>query len=114
MPLVLEYARLAILPHLTDIEADRLGEILEVAIEDSVLDFLLTEIDHIICHRLGLLSENDRESYEDQQAMMREYGSLNDSVICPKLDIEACQSIASELDPSRNLKEETQQEQQLG
>lgn len=89
--LVLEYAKLAIQPSLTDPEADRLGEILEMATENPTLNFWITELEHLVSHHVRLLNEDDRESYKDQQAMMREYGVQNDLVTCPRLSNEAPQ-----------------------
>lgn len=98
--LVLEYAELAIQPSLTDAEADRLGEILETAAENPTLNFWITELEHLISHRLSLLNEDDRESYKDQEAMMREYGVSNDSVSCPRLNYETPQR---KLTPYRSI-----------
>lgn len=94
--LVLEYAKLATQASLTDTEADRLDEILEMATENPTLNFWMTELEHLISHRLGLLNEDDRESYKDQQAMMREYGVQNDSVMYPRLNNETLQREVTE------------------
>lgn len=76
MQTALEYGKLLSLPHLSEDQADRLGMILEQAIDNSVLHFCLTEVDHFISHHLGLLDEDDRESYKDQQALVKEYLGL--------------------------------------
>lgn len=99
MKLVLEYAKLATRTSLTDAEADRLGEILQTANDSPVLNFWIAEVDHVISHRLNLLNEDDRESYKDQQVMMREYGIPNHA-ICPNLDSQALQLAITELDTS--------------
>jgi hypothetical protein len=104
LDLVLEYARLAPQSSLTDAEADRLGEILEKANEYPALNFWIAELDHLISHRLNLLSEDDRESYKDQQAMMREYAIQNDIVMCPNLDTKALQEKVAELYASTPLR----------
>lgn len=103
MQLASEYARLASQASLTDAEADRLGEILEKANEHPALNFWIAELDHLLSHRLNLLSEDDRESYKDQQAMMREYGVQNDQVLCPNLDTQALQLAIAELAVSTPL-----------
>jgi hypothetical protein len=73
MQLALEYANLAALPIPLEQQADRLGEILEQAVNNRVLSFWITEIDHMLGHHLGLLNEDARESYRDQQVLLREY-----------------------------------------
>jgi hypothetical protein len=73
MQLALEYANLAALPIPLEQQADRLGEILEQAMDNRVLSFWITEIDHMLGHHLGLLDEDARESYRDQQVLLREY-----------------------------------------
>lgn len=69
----LEYGKLLSLPNPSEEQADRLGAILEQAVDNSVLHFCLSEIDHFIAHYFGLLDEDDRESYKDQQALVKEY-----------------------------------------
>lgn len=73
MQLALEYANLAALPVPSEQQADRLGEILEQAANNQILGFWVTEIDHMLGHHLGLLNEDARESYRDQQVLLREY-----------------------------------------
>jgi hypothetical protein len=73
MTLVLEYARLSALPSRSEQEDDHVEYILEVANSNKILDFWIVEVDHILGHYLGLLDEDDRESYRDQQALLRDY-----------------------------------------
>jgi hypothetical protein len=73
MKRVLEYANLAALPQPSAQQEERLGEILAKAVDDEVLSFWITEVDHLLGHYLNLLDEDDRESYQDQQALLREY-----------------------------------------
>jgi len=54
---VLEYCRLASRPTLSEVEADRMAEILESAQSDSLLDFLINEADHLLAHNLDLIDE---------------------------------------------------------
>lgn len=68
--IVREYTRLAALPSLSDAEADRLSQILDLAQEDRVLDFWISEIDHFLDHELGLW---DPEYDRDQQFKLKEY-----------------------------------------
>lgn len=85
--LVSEYKKLISREQLSEDEADRMEEILESAGNDPVLDFWLTEADHHLGHQLGLLDEQSRNFYKDQQALLREYleawnsGSDNNSSI---------------------------------
>lgn len=73
MQIAQEYGRLAAIRNPSDAEANRLGEILEMASQDSVLSFWIEEADHLLGHDLGLLDEDDRESYQNQQALLREH-----------------------------------------
>lgn len=84
MSLVLEYAKLASLPRLSELEESRFEEILTVAEDNEIVHFWLTEIDHVLGHYLGLLDEDDRESYRDQQAVMKEYAGVIESFPIPK------------------------------
>jgi hypothetical protein len=72
MQIVLEYGKLATLINPSEAEADRLADILADACENDVLSFWLAEVDHCLGHHLGLLDEDDREDYLDQQALLRE------------------------------------------
>lgn len=73
MEIVREYCSLMNLTELSDLEEERLAEILELANSDNCLDFWINEANHFIGHELGLLKEDDRNFYKDQQAKMREY-----------------------------------------
>jgi hypothetical protein len=68
-----EYYQLRMLPTLNDGQIDRLGEILEQAMHDRQLDFWLTEFDHTLGHKLGLLTPERREVYENQRSLLREH-----------------------------------------
>jgi hypothetical protein len=73
MALALEYSQLASRPHPSDEESDRLADILAMAVNDDILSFWLTEVDHCLGHHLGFLNEDHRESYMDQQSLLREH-----------------------------------------
>jgi hypothetical protein len=73
MALALEYSQLAALPNPSDEESDRLADILGMATNDDILNFWLTEVDHCLGHHLGFLNEDHRESYRDQQSLLREH-----------------------------------------
>ncbi|PZV05892.1 MAG: hypothetical protein DCF22_24370 [Leptolyngbya sp.] len=68
-----EYQHLTALPGLTDEQADRLEAILELAIANEDLNQKLEKLDHWIAEDQGLLNETDRESYQDQQALLSEH-----------------------------------------
>ncbi|MEM6597483.1 MAG: peptidoglycan-binding domain-containing protein [Cyanobacteria bacterium P01_D01_bin.36] len=70
--LLADYQELALCHELTDKDADRLDQIYAEAEKDQMLNFLLTEIDHGINKRVGLLSDEAIEGYQDQQAWLRE------------------------------------------
>lgn len=73
MEIVREYCKLRLLPDLSEEQANRIAEILELADTDRIVDFLITEADHSLGHYLGLLDEASRHSYKNQQALLREY-----------------------------------------
>lgn len=70
---IFQYWELACLSHLSDKQQEQLAQILELATESEVLTFWIAEIDHIIGHKLGLLESEERISYQNQQAFLREY-----------------------------------------
>ena len=70
--LLADYKELALCHEITDEAADRLDQIYAEAEINPVLNFLLTEMDHIINKQLGLLSEQAIKGYQDQQAWLRE------------------------------------------
>ncbi|MGB5963594.1 MAG: peptidoglycan-binding domain-containing protein [Coleofasciculaceae cyanobacterium] len=52
-----EYCNLASQQTLTQRQAERIGEILQLAEFDPWFDFLISETDHILAHELGLTKE---------------------------------------------------------
>lgn len=63
--MLLEYCTLAIQSTLTEIEQDRMAEILQMGVEDAVLNFWLEEGDHLVAHHLGLIDEAFIENQQD-------------------------------------------------
>ena len=70
--LLANYQELALCKELSDEAADRLDQIYAVVEHHPMLNFLLTEIDHTLNCRLGLLTEEAVKDYKDQQAWLRE------------------------------------------
>lgn len=70
--LLADYQELVLRHELTDEAAARLDQIYAEAEKHSMLNFLLTEIDHGLSQRLGLLSDEAIQGYQDQQAWLRE------------------------------------------
>lgn len=68
-----EYEHLSALPTLSNDQADRLQAILELAVASEELNEILENLDYCIAHKQGLLNEDDRESYQDQQALLSEH-----------------------------------------
>ena len=66
-PLFSEYCQLATCAELSEAQANRMLEILDKAQEDSILDFLITEADHIIAHELGLMEEKNKQRIHQWQ-----------------------------------------------
>ena len=48
----IEYAQLSTLPLLSKEQADRMSQILKSAQSDSLLNFWITEVDHVLEHKL--------------------------------------------------------------
>ncbi|MEL7005341.1 MAG: hypothetical protein AAFN93_21800 [Bacteroidota bacterium] len=72
-----EYRALFNLNHLTDPQAQRIEEILNLARQDKQLDLMIT---NIICQEgqnQGLASDSSLDSYKDQMAVLREYQETN-------------------------------------
>jgi hypothetical protein len=55
--IIYEYCDLASQQTLTQRQAERIGEILQLAEFDPWFDFLIAEVDHILAHELGLIRE---------------------------------------------------------
>jgi|GEM_PF-3355230 len=71
--LVLEYARLAARSELSELEADRMGEILELAESDDVLGIMINEVDYFVLQELNLLDDDSVHHYENQKARIKEF-----------------------------------------
>lgn len=82
MKIIREYYQLRVLPNLSEQQAERIGKIMELATTDRVVDFWIIEVEHALGHALNLLDESCRYSYQDQQALLREY--LGTGAICTK------------------------------
>ncbi|QHG20944.1 MULTISPECIES: hypothetical protein [unclassified Nostoc] len=68
--IIREYCSLASLSSLSESEAQRIADILEIAQIDQILDFWMTEADYVIGHNLNLIHENEQKNF---QARLREY-----------------------------------------
>jgi hypothetical protein len=75
MEIVREYARITYRCNhpRSEKEEQLIDDILKMAESDGVLEFWLSETDHILGHLQGNLDEDARESYKDQYAVLREY-----------------------------------------
>ena len=78
--LIQEYSKLANLPELSESNADRMGEILEMAESDDLLSFWIEKIDEEISERLGLFSEENLDYYENQKARIKEFLPVNQTL----------------------------------
>ncbi|ASC71697.1 hypothetical protein XM38_026510 [Halomicronema hongdechloris C2206] len=69
-----EYCALAVRSHLSEADANRLGELLTMAETDGHLDFWIHEADHFLDHALGLSSETRVYAFinENLKARLRE------------------------------------------
>jgi hypothetical protein len=64
--LIQEYCQLAIQPELSDADADRLGQLLNQAKSDGLLDFWIQEADHFLDHELGLCDDSKIYVYQNE------------------------------------------------
>lgn len=71
--IVSEYALLACRQELSELEAKRMSNILEIAQEDDVLCLLINEVDYFICSELNLLDEDNLHYYQNQKARIKEF-----------------------------------------
>ena len=71
--LIQEYSKLANLPELSESNAERMGEILEMAESDDLLYYWIEKIDEEISEKLGLFSEENLDYYENQKAKIKEF-----------------------------------------
>lgn len=72
-PLLLVFQKLILLPLLTEGEADQLCAIYEQAEKDSMLNFLLIFVEHILNFQLGLFSDDAIKEYKNQLAWLSEH-----------------------------------------
>jgi hypothetical protein len=75
--LVREYAYLAALPRLSETQKDRVGQILELAQSDGVLDRWIDEIEHFLGHIFKHLNTEGLTDLDNQAALLREYLGSN-------------------------------------
>jgi hypothetical protein len=68
--IIQEYFQLALLQQLSQAQAQRMSEIMEMIQSSEVLCFWVNEADHLIGHKLNLIDENE---CKNQQARLREY-----------------------------------------
>jgi hypothetical protein len=68
-----EYANLATRSELSEGEADCMGKILELAVSDKVLSFLISEIDNSIGEELHLLDDENIDNLKNKQARLMEF-----------------------------------------
>ncbi|MEA5595739.1 hypothetical protein [Rivularia sp. UHCC 0363] len=73
--IIQEYCYLAGLKSLSEEQSEQMTEILVLAMEDKVIDFLITEADHFIGHKFNMIDEEECKNY---QANLREYLLLDE------------------------------------
>lgn len=116
-----EYRTLFNLNQLTDQNAQRLEEILNLARQDKQLDLMITDI---ICDEgtiQGLASHSSLDSYKNQMAVLREYQETNFSGLdntmfgntSIKVNNKECHQVLSDQDISK-IESEIQKEARFG
>jgi hypothetical protein len=71
--IIREYCKLSSQENLSEADADRLSQILEIAESDEWIDFWLNEADHFLAHELNLTNRESIYNFENQQAKLREH-----------------------------------------
>lgn len=70
---LIDYCQLALKQEPSEAEVDHLAAIYTEAESDSVLNFLITEMDQLLAERLDLLDAKTINSHGNQQAWLREH-----------------------------------------
>ncbi len=68
--IIREYCSLTSLSSLSEEQAQRISDILEIAKFDQIIYFWMTEADYVISQNLNLINENEHKNF---QARLREY-----------------------------------------
>lgn len=97
--LIDEYCRLSQKSGCSELDDDRLQEILDQACEDRYLNFWLLEANHILGHRQNCLDDECRDSYDESKSVLRkefqrlkqDIGSSLDGFGCEKRVIDYLQ-----------------------
>lgn len=71
-----DYLHLAVQPCLNEVEADRLDEILDLAVSNRWLNFWISAVDHLLVYRLQLNESTLKETLNNQQAWLQEIQQL--------------------------------------
>ena len=85
---VLEYGRIGSLKRPSKEDFDRMSKILDRAVEDEILNFWISEMDHILMHELNLLEEGWLDNHKDWMALLREYAGKSIPATKPELEPE--------------------------
>jgi hypothetical protein len=75
--IIKEYAKLATRTELSEWEVERMGEILELAESDKVLNLLMDEIDNWIGEEMNLFNDENIDHWENQKARLKEFIGLD-------------------------------------
>jgi hypothetical protein len=105
--IVLEYARISSKFQHSQREDRLVDDILKMAESNNLLEFWLSEIDHILSHHQGFSDEDARESYKDQHAALCEYISQPSLSYIPQeyqLEVKLEQGLLSKLSPAQAAK----------
>lgn len=62
--IIQEYCYLAALKTLSEEQSEQMSKILEIAISDEVIDFLIGEADHFIGHKFNIIDETECKNHQ--------------------------------------------------
>jgi hypothetical protein len=105
--IVLEYARISSNFQHSQREDCLVDDILKMAESNNILEFWLSEVDHILSHHQGFSDEDARESYKDQYAVLCEYISQPSLNYIPQdcqLEVKLEQDLLSKVSPAQEAK----------
>lgn len=78
--IIVEYCDLAIKRNLSEQEADRIAEIINLAEDDGCLEFWINEADHFLDHELNLLTEKTIYQVTIEEQKIKFFRHLNDII----------------------------------
>ena len=87
--LAVQYGRIGTLDTLSCEDIKLMEEILDRALNNEILSFWISEMDHILAHELDLFEEGWLDNHKDWTALLREYAGKSIPKTKPVVDMSA-------------------------